>query len=221
MTSTYEMKHVMAGRIARHRTATTNMSFITPRTLFSAVQRTLRPSARQFTSASRWQNEASSSSSPVSSIPSLSSFAGSTPLASDKLSSAQADIASSFLRDNLPGLNGANSSSLDAPTTPEGWWRETYGSRTWSKPGNQYTGRSISVPSKSSDAGVAMAIRRLNGVLMRNRVKRELKLGEYYEKPSERRKRLAVERHRRRFQDLVSLVLWLVRREGGCQVCKD
>lgn len=49
-----------------------------------------------------------------------------------------------------------------------------------------------------------MAIKRLNGVLTRNRVKRELRLGEFYEKPSERRKRLAVERHRRRFQDLVS-----------------
>jgi ribosomal protein S21 len=50
-------------------------------------------------------------------------------------------------------------------------------------------------------------MRRLNGILVRNRVKRELKLGEYYEKPSERKKRLAVERHRRRFQDLVSFVL--------------
>ncbi|KAI5452490.1 hypothetical protein NCC49_000653 [Naganishia albida] len=188
------------------------MSFITPRTLFAAVSRTLRPSARTFTTTTRWQNASSSSSSPspVSSIPSLSSFAGATPLGTDKLSSAQADIASSFLRDNLPGLGDSTSSSLDAPTTPEGWWRETYGSRTWSKPGNQYTGRSINVPSKSGEAGVATAIRRLNGVLMRNRVKRELRLGEYYEKPSERKKRLAVERHRRRFQDLVRQKVQLV-----------
>lgn len=54
---------------------------------------------------------------------------------------------------------------------------------------------------------------------MRNRVKRELRLGEYYEKPSERKKRLAVERHRRRFQDLVSRLGGGVRKRR--RVAKD
>lgn len=64
-------------------------------------------------------------------------------------------------------------------------------------------------------------MRRLNGILVRNRVKRELKLGEYYEKPSERKKRLAVERHRRRFQDLVSQALGeSARAKGLWDVCR-
>jgi ribosomal protein S21 len=59
-------------------------------------------------------------------------------------------------------------------------------------------------------------MRRLGGILARNRIKRELKLGEYYEKPSERKKRLAVERHRRRFQDLVSTCAEMYR---ACNLC--
>lgn len=72
---------------------------------------------------------------------------------------------------------------------------------------------------RSGDQGVSVALRRLSGILTRNRVKRELKLGEYYEKGSERKKRLAVERHRRRFQDLVSLSVGRGDRRMGADAC--
>jgi len=46
--------------------------------------------------------------------------------------------------------------------------------------------------------------------LGRNSIKKELRLGEFYEKPSDRKRRLAMERHRRRFQELVRQKVRLV-----------
>lgn len=66
--------------------------------------------------------------------------------------------------------------------------------------GTPYSGRSVDVGNK----GFAGAYRILQARLSRNRIKRELRLAEYHEKGSERRRRLKSERHRRRFADLVS-----------------
>lgn len=73
-------------------------------------------------------------------------------------------------------------------------------------PGNQFKGRSIDCTTRNhlNNKEFSWGFRRLQGTLSRNRVKRELKLGEFYEKPSVRKRRLATERHRRRFQELVS-----------------
>jgi ATP-dependent RNA helicase MSS116 len=72
--------------------------------------------------------------------------------------------------------------------------------------GDQYSGRSV----QTRDGNFAMAYRRLSGILGRNRIKKELRLGEHHEKGSERRRRLKSERHRRRFAELVSLAPILV-----------
>ncbi|GHJ89734.1 hypothetical protein NliqN6_6136 [Naganishia liquefaciens] len=191
------------------------MSIFSPRSCLSAVARAPRTlGSRAISTTPRLLNTPSE---PVSSIPSLSSFAGSTTSRdAPRLSTAQSSIATSFLRNALPSANASASSSSsteDDPSTSataESWWRSTYAHRSWPKPGNQYTGRSVPVSPRSGDQGVSVAVRRLSGILTRNRVKRELKLGEYYEKPSERKKRLAVERHRRRFQDLVRHKIELV-----------
>lgn len=66
--------------------------------------------------------------------------------------------------------------------------------------GNQYSGRSIKVYSND----VMLPIRRLSGLLARTGVKKYVRRSEFYEKPSERKRRLGTERHRRRFQEMVS-----------------
>lgn len=66
--------------------------------------------------------------------------------------------------------------------------------------GNQYSGRSV----VSRDGNFSLAYRRLSGIMSRNRIRKELRLGEHHEKGSERRRRLKSERHRRRFAELVS-----------------
>jgi ribosomal protein S21 len=46
--------------------------------------------------------------------------------------------------------------------------------------------------------------RRLQGVMSRSGVRRDLRLGEFHEKSSDRRRRVESERHRKRFQEMVS-----------------
>ncbi|KAL7422454.1 hypothetical protein Q5752_003102 [Cryptotrichosporon argae] len=65
-------------------------------------------------------------------------------------------------------------------------------------PGSAYSGRS-----SAARGGYAAAYGRVMGALQRAGVRRELRLQEYYEKPSKRKVRLASERHRRRFQEEV------------------
>jgi len=67
------------------------------------------------------------------------------------------------------------------------------------KIGTRYTGRSIPV----REGNVLGAYYGLNSILGQNNVRRELKLGERYEKPTERRRRIQSERHRRRFAQAV------------------
>jgi ribosomal protein S21 len=71
---------------------------------------------------------------------------------------------------------------------------------TFGAPGNQYSGRSI----VARDGNFTAAYRRLSGIMNRNKIRKELRLGEHHEKGSERRRRLKSERHRRRFAELVS-----------------
>jgi len=81
------------------------------------------------------------------------------------------------------------------------------------EPGTAYTSRSVRV-----DRGeVGSAFRRLNAILRRNDVKKELS-NERYEPPSAKRRRLMSTRHRRRFAEMmkqkVELAAAIVRRGG-------
>jgi small subunit ribosomal protein MRP21 len=67
--------------------------------------------------------------------------------------------------------------------------------------GNQYSGRSVPVPRQADFMGM---YRRLQGVMSRSGVRRDLRLGEFHEKRSDKRRRVESERHRRRFQEMVS-----------------
>ena len=57
---------------------------------------------------------------------------------------------------------------------------------------------------------VAVLYKQLTATLNKNQVRRELALGERYEKPNQERRRKRSERHRRRFKDLVRQKVQLV-----------
>jgi ribosomal protein S21 len=90
------------------------------------------------------------------------------------------------------------------------WWTSLVsqgagGSRTAPpQPGNQYSGRSIAV---GRGGDVAGAFRKLSVRLSRTGLKADVRRSEYHEKPSEKKRRLASERHRRRFQEMVCCLL--------------
>ena len=65
-----------------------------------------------------------------------------------------------------------------------------------------------SVPVAKGDLARAMA--NLNSIFRINNVRTELRLGERYEKPNQKRRRLASERHRRRFAHMVREKVQLV-----------
>lgn len=65
-----------------------------------------------------------------------------------------------------------------------------------------------SVPVSNGDIGRAM--NNLNAIFRANNVRTELRLGERYEKPNQKRRRLASERHRRRFAHMVREKVQLV-----------
>lgn len=82
--------------------------------------------------------------------------------------------------------------------------RPIYGDPSW--PAKPYSGRSVAV----IGGDVNRAFMQLNQVLSRNNVRRELKLGDRYEKPNRERNRKKSERHRRRFADMVRRKVQLV-----------
>lgn len=97
--------------------------------------------------------------------------------------------------------------SSPQPLTPEQRWsiysreqRQLMGATRL--PAGKYSGRSVEV---SEFQNVSSALGRLNRILSQNRVKKELRLEERYEKPNAKRRRLKSERHRRRFAEMVSL----------------
>jgi small subunit ribosomal protein MRP21 len=71
----------------------------------------------------------------------------------------------------------------------------------------------FSTPDRAVPQGpgnVAMLYKQLTATLNKNQVRRELALGERYEKPNQERRRKRSERHRRRFKDLVRQKVQLV-----------
>jgi len=100
-------------------------------------------------------------------------------------------------RPPFPRLN------FDLPETPisnTAWWERASSSRI-GKPGSVNSGRTFPVM-RGND--FAPQYKRLQIMLARTRIKNELRRKEYYESPSEKRVRLASERHRRRFAHMVS-----------------
>lgn len=67
----------------------------------------------------------------------------------------------------------------------------------------KYQGRSVPVTNFIS---LQSALGRLGRTLAQNSVRRELRLVERYEKPTDKRRRLKSERHRRRFAEMVSIL---------------
>jgi ribosomal protein S21 len=88
-----------------------------------------------------------------------------------------------------------------AEEDPDAWWRKTDITldRNFGKPGNQYTGRSYPVK-----GNYTTAYQRLSTTLARTGTRAELNRAQYYERPSERKRRLRSHRWRRRFQEEVS-----------------
>lgn len=152
-----------------------------------------------------------------------------------KIDSLCRSIASTSLRGNGPELNkqatstysailASLSDSLDS-TEPsqrpprsaaprrntredlEAAWatRPVYGDPNW--PATPYTGRSVALTPAND---VNRAFQQLSSLLARNSVRRELKLGDRYEKPNRERNRKKSERHRRRFADMVRRKVQLV-----------
>ncbi|KAK6910926.1 ribosomal protein S21 [Kwoniella mangroviensis CBS 8507] len=82
----------------------------------------------------------------------------------------------------------------------EAWWRQLSKNAKEGFPTTPSTGRSI-VVSRGGD--FQTSYKRLQGLLRQSNLKKELRLQEYHEKPSVRRRRLISERHRRRFKEMV------------------
>ncbi|MCO5590112.1 hypothetical protein L7F22_044081 [Adiantum nelumboides] len=82
--------------------------------------------------------------------------------------------------------------------------RKTYGP---DRPALPSDGRSIAV---SNSGDLARAMTNLNSIFRVNNIRTELRLGERYEKPNQKRRRLASERHRRRFAHMVREKVQLV-----------
>lgn len=81
-------------------------------------------------------------------------------------------------------------------------------------PLNKLQGRTVPVALRGvaglPTGDVLGAFRRLEGLLRRNNVRKEVKLNRFYEKPSTKRKRLKMEQNRKLFGDLVKRKLRLV-----------
>ncbi|WVR09386.1 ribosomal protein S21 [Kwoniella sp. DSM 27419] len=98
---------------------------------------------------------------------------------------------------------GGSSTLVSASSDPDAWWRKLSKVRQEQLrgyPTSTSTGRSVFLP-RGGD--LSTALRRLNGLLRNSNMKKELRLGEFHEKPSVRRRRLISERHRRRFREMV------------------
>jgi ribosomal protein S21 len=95
---------------------------------------------------------------------------------------------------------------LQPASDPDNWW--TAGSTRSATsplaklPGNQYSGRSIAI---KGGRGFQQSYRQLMGVLSRTGVRNDVRNSEYFEKPHVMRNRQKSERHRRRFQEMVSV----------------
>lgn len=86
-------------------------------------------------------------------------------------------------------------------TSVNEWWKTISAKRDNYSAGDQYLGRTINIP---RGADFQKAYRQLNGIMRDANIKKDKLRQEFYEKPSEKRVRLASERHRRRFAQMVS-----------------
>ncbi|KAG8908497.1 hypothetical protein FRB99_005856 [Tulasnella sp. 403] len=77
-------------------------------------------------------------------------------------------------------------------------------------PPDQFAGRSVQVPEGPN--GFTRAYRKLNQILMENRVRKMVKRQSRHEKKGVKRRRLASETHRRKFAQLVRSKVALVQR---------
>jgi ribosomal protein S21 len=95
--------------------------------------------------------------------------------------------------------------NLQPPSDPDNWWTArqagSLASTSSKLPGNQFSGRSIPV---KGGRGFTQAYMQLMGVLSRTGVRNDVRNSEFYEKPHVMRNRQKSERHRRRFQEMVS-----------------
>lgn len=131
-------------------------------------------------------------------------------------------------RPSVRGPGAAATSALDGLSRPGGLQaaleqaeadfrdRPTFG---LPQPVTPRTGRTV-VMMGSQNGSTATLYRQLNAVLARNQVRRELRLGERYEKPNEKRRRKRSERHRRRFRDMVRKKIQLVRYFSDTRSCR-
>ncbi|KAK4689165.1 small subunit ribosomal protein MRP21, partial [Tremellales sp. Uapishka_1] len=105
---------------------------------------------------------------------------------------------SSYVPADQSALENADASKVPPPDV-DAWWKGSV--KAIGHPGNQYTGRSL--PVRSTGLGFIRTFRRLTTNLRKENIRTELRRAEFYEKPSETRRRLISERHRRRFQEEV------------------
>lgn len=93
-------------------------------------------------------------------------------------------------------------SNLEQHNKPEEIWKSRSASRRReiAPPPGTYSGRSV--PVFRNDVGGAY--NKLQGLLARNQVRKELRLTERHEKRSDMKRRLKSERHRKRFAEFVS-----------------
>ncbi|WFD00285.1 hypothetical protein MYAM1_003033 [Malassezia yamatoensis] len=77
-------------------------------------------------------------------------------------------------------------------------------------PATPTSGRTVSATNSYGNTSATMLYRNLMSTLRRNSVRRELRLGERYEKPNQKRRRLRSERHRRRFADMIRKKVQLI-----------
>ncbi|KAK8854553.1 ribosomal protein S21 [Kwoniella newhampshirensis] len=136
---------------------------------------------------------------------SLFPSSSSTPTSTSNSSGKESALSS--LRFEIPPAssssssgNGSQSSLSSSDPNAESWWIEASARNSLGYPMTTYSGRSILVPRGGE---FISAYKRLGGLLRNSNMKKELRLGEFYEKPSVRRRRLLSERHRRRFKEMV------------------
>ncbi|WVQ68516.1 ribosomal protein S21 [Kwoniella botswanensis] len=147
-----------------------------------------------------------------STIPTSSSSGESSPPKSGELFSPHSSSSSSNSK-NLFQSNGFSKLKFDPISSSasegkgqgedsdgEAWWRQLSKNAKTGFPTTPSTGRSI-VVSRGGD--FQTSYKRLQGLLRQSNLKKELRLQEYHEKPSVRRRRLISERHRRRFKEMV------------------
>lgn len=88
-------------------------------------------------------------------------------------------------------------------TDPDKWWKAAELGQMNGNPGNNFSGRSIPV----RPGGYVQAYHSLKKMMYLSQMKREIKIYERHEKPSTKKRRLKMERHRRRFQEEVGCVV--------------